>query len=85
MKRRALSLEDETPRPPCATCGGPATCVLQVEIRDLHLERDSGTRSAPYWTPSWKSVRTHVTVRLCQKCTAENVKVRAAVTAEVDQ
>lgn len=79
-----VKVDEHAPaRPPCATCGHEATCVLSLDVRDLVLERDSGVHSAPYWTSSYKSVVVDISTRLCAECVRAYVKVSMNVRAEV--
>lgn len=57
--------------------------MMSLEIRDLVLEQDAGVLSLPYWTTSYKSLVTSISMRLCGSCVHKNVKVSTAVRAEV--
>ena len=81
MRRRAADPATETPRPPCSSCGEPATCVVTVSVQDLALEREAGVRSVAYWTPSFRADRVRVSNRLCEKCFQSSVKVETSVVA----
>ncbi len=82
-RKRVRVDESSVPRPPCATCGAGAICTMELEVRDLVLERDSGVGSVPYWTPSYKNLLASITIRLCGECVQNNVKVQTTVRAEV--
>ena len=73
----------EPERPPCATCGGPATSEIQLEVRPLIVERDSGVVARPYWTTSYKNKTVAIEMLLCSSCFTKNVQVSTDVVARV--
>lgn len=76
--------EDDVPRPPCSTCGAPATHQMKLECLVLRLQRDAGLRSEPYWTPHY-SEGTSISALVCGTCLQASVKISVAVTANVDK
>ena len=81
---RKIADRDDPPRPPCA-CGNPATAQVEVIVRRLMLERDSGARSEAYWMPSYRNTTTNVTAVICDTCVTNHVKISLAVSATVDK
>ncbi len=82
-RSRVRTSDEDVPRPPCATCGAGASCVMSVEVQDLVLERDSGVRSVPYWNKSYKGTVASIEVRLCAGCLQKNVRLTTQVAVEV--
>jgi len=76
----------EPPRPPCGTCGEPATHRVSVAVEPLVLDRDAGTRSVPYWTTNYRGA-TRIETNLCGECVRKSVivKVSAATFVEGDK
>lgn len=64
-------------RPPCSQCGEPASQVMRIELKRLHLERGE-------WQGSYSNSTTIETI-LCEVCTRTAVKVEFKVTATVEQ
>ena len=71
---RTKIAEDLTPRPPCSACGEPATTEVSVASRRLHLERDAGVQSRPYWRASFSN-ETDIRTIMCDACVRKNVSI----------
>jgi len=83
-RQRRLLPDAEPPRPPCASCGAPATCEAELVLRDLVLERDAGVRSRPYWSSDYKAQRARVATRLCDACVSANVRIATSIVCDLD-
>lgn len=77
---------EDVERPPCSSCGEPATCEVVLTVQSLVLEREAGMKSQPQWVPSWHPMRTKVQHLSCDACVKANVVssvvVRAVMTEE---
>lgn len=68
---------DLPPRPPCSQCGEPASQVMSIQLKRLHLH--SGQ-----WEGAYNNSTTVETV-LCESCTRAAVKVEFKVTATIEK
>ncbi len=53
-------------------------------MRALELDREAGARTEPYWTPSYKRVRSHITAMFCTECVKGSVAVEIRVAATIE-
>lgn len=80
---RKSQKESDVPRPACGVCGRPAGFQVDLQIRELELERDAGTRPQWYWMASYRRTVQSVTTSLCKECLAVRVNVTLDVAATV--
>ena len=80
---RKSQKESDVPRPACGVCGGLAGFQVDLQIRELELERDGGMKSQPYWMPSYRRTVQSVATTLCKDCLAVRVNVTLDVAATV--
>jgi hypothetical protein len=76
--------EEDIPRPPCA-CGKPATCQIDINVRRLKLERDSGAHSELYWRASYHDTVASILALVCDNCYNNNIKVTVTAAASVEK
>lgn len=75
--------ENDVPRPACGVCGNPAGFQVDLQIRELELERDAGVKSQPYWMASYRRIVQSVSTTLCKECLGIRVNVTLDVAATV--
>ena len=84
-KKRLADDVTEPPRPPCSTCGEPATHQVTVEIKPLVLDRAPGVHSRPFWTTSYSAVGTRIEAALCTDCKKASVHITVSASAKLEK
>lgn len=82
--KKARAAQADAPRPPCA-CGAPGEFHIELNARKLVLERDSGIRAEPYWSPSYKTMVVSIQTIVCAGCYTRCVNVSVAISATVEK
>ncbi len=75
--------KNDVPRPACGVCGNPAGFQVDLQIRELELERDAGVKSQLYWMASYRRTIQSVSMTLCKECLGVRVNVTLDVAATV--
>ena len=82
---RARDPEDEVPRPLCGCGKHPATHQVKLSVQRLELDRESGVRSRPYWSASFRGAHTNIEALVCDECLSSKINLTVAVDATVEK